>query len=318
MTLARVCFKLTQRWLELGTDVTVCIVLFHTDPDLVERCISSIDQARDGSGLKVEIVVVDNSAEASLRARFESRTNVWIASPVNLGFGAASNLALTEANGDFVMFLNPDAALGAGALAALHGVAQQHRGDLIAGWLVSGSSVQVDGLMHWWSSTGRLIKRPSYRRYLETAALDLVSVQKVSGGAMFADRELLQRLGAFDERFFLYGEDADLSQRVLKGGGKLYALRTAQVEHVGASSQASHSTLVERARADAAIRLASYHLPRAQSLLTRLDLLAVTIIGLLPGLGRTSGSKASRAARLREIRRWGVRREAPRYSPVER
>jgi N-acetylglucosaminyl-diphospho-decaprenol L-rhamnosyltransferase len=295
--------------------ISVCVVLFHTAPELVDQCLASIKTSAEVVPGEVEIVVVDNSSDESLRATFGDRVTTWIHSGANLGFATASNRAFRASTGSHVMFLNPDASLTPSGMARLLETSGAHPSDLIGGWLLKNGRVQVDGLMHWWTSSGRLIKRRRYRRYLESAVADVVEVEKVSGGAMLAERRMLEALGPFDERFFLYGEDADLSQRVKREGGNLFAVRSAEVQHVGASSQESHSSLVERARTDAAIRLASYHLPLAQSLASRLDLLLITVIGLVPGLGRSSGSKQGRLARLSELRRWGLRRDMPRFSP---
>ena len=297
--------------------ISVCVVLFHTEFELVQRCLASVRSSTLTSDTELEIIVVDNSTDDKLRAPFHHLANRWIHSGDNVGFGIASNTAVKAASGDLVLFLNPDAEISPNALSELASLINAtNEKRLLCGWLISDGQVQVDAMMHWWSSTGRLIRRRLYRKYLaDAASLPLVQIQKASGGALFGNRSDLIGLGPFDERFFLYGEDADLSVRAQSKGFKLYGVPSAVVQHIGASSQASHSVLVEQARTDAAIRLTSYHLPRLLSILCRLDLAVITAFGLVPGLGRSSGNKAARTARFSELRRWSIARDRPVFHP---
>lgn len=299
-------------------EVSVCIVLFHTEESLVERCLSSVERAAKYADCETEIIVVDNSRDAGLQGIFGHRAQRWIWTPENLGFGTAVNRACAVAAGTSMLFLNPDAELDEAALQHLRDARESFGDDevLLSGWLHRGGRVQIDAFLFWWTSVGRLAKRSRFAERLRASTdAALMKVQKVCGGALFGDTALLRRLGPFDERFFLYGEDADLSVRAARQGIALFVVPPARVEHAAASSQQHFSALVERARADAAIRNASYHLSRGAALVVRLDLLLVTVVGLLPGLGRTSGSKQARIGRLREVRRWGLARDRPQLRP---
>ena len=297
-------------------DVTIAVVTFRTDPDLLEHCLASARAAGVASGLDIELVVIDNSISDELHS-FRATADRWIDMGENSGFARASNRALESSRGEFTLLLNPDAALEPTALRALFDAGKSQPHALFCGWLRAHGRTQVDAFMLWWTSTGRILRRNSYRRYLDerSATSALVEVQKVSGGALFARTTLLRSLGPFDDRFFLYGEDVDLSVRARRSGVPLYAARDALVHHQASSSQAQHSQLVEAARADAAIRLNSYHLPRVVAFLTRVEYALMSAIGLLPGLGRTSGSANVRFARLAQIRRWGLRADLPRFDP---
>lgn len=301
-----------------GVDVSVCIVLFHTDRDLVDRCLASVARAARYAGGATEIVVVDNSRDPELRGVFGDRVDRWLWTPENLGFGAAVNRGCAVARGAAMLFLNPDAELDETALERLRTAAAGFgdREVLLAGWLHQAGRVQIDAFLFWWTSVGRRRTRARFAAQLRAAAgTPLFAVDKVCGGALFGERSLLLRLGPFDERFFLYGEDADLSVRARKAGVALFVVPTARVAHAAASSQQHFSALVERARADAAIRISSYHRSRRAALAVRVDLLVVTVLGLLPGLGKTSGSKQARIGRLRELRRWGLATDRPQLRP---
>ncbi|OII38159.1 hypothetical protein BIU98_14895 [Curtobacterium sp. MMLR14_010] len=294
------------------------IVVFDTDPVLLDRCLSSLEtldaSRRDGT----EIIVVDNSPHDDLGKRFSTGVAQWIRGQGNVGFGRAANLGIQAARGEAVLLLNPDAAVSPRAVAALQTALGEINDEksLLCGWLTKADGVQVDAYMHWWSSTGRLLRRERYRRYLTRQwEQSTVVVQKVSGGALFARRSVLLDLGPFDERFFLYGEDADLSVRARGLGYQLYAVPDAFILHEGASSQTQHSSLVERARVDAAIRIARYHLRYPLSLLVELDLLLISALGLILRRAGSSGSIEGRRDRLAVIRDWGLRRDRQVFEP---
>lgn len=296
--------------------VTVAIVTFRTDFRLFEECVASARRSAERAGVEVEVLIADNSGNDHF-AELRESADRWIDMGGNAGFARASNNAIASARGEYVLLLNPDAALDVDALAQLLAAEERHPGALFCGWLTAYGRTQVDAYLRWWTSSGRFVRRGRYRKYLDTAAATaLVPVEKVSGGALFGRRDLLRALGPFDDRYFLYSEDVDLSYRASRAGVPLYAVKGAKVSHQASSSQASHSALVESARTDAAIRLNSYHLPYLIALATRLELALITLLGLLPGLGRSSGSRRVRIARFNQIAAWGLRREMPRFNPA--
>lgn len=293
--------------------VTIIVIAFKTSHDLLSASLASARQL-DGT----ELIVIDNSPTDALRDVFGTMADEWISGHGNIGFARAANLGVRAARGSHVLLLNPDASLSSGALDALIRAAGAAPGSLFCGWLEQQGVPQVDAYLHWWSSTGRLLRRRAYRTYLEstTAAAPPIPVQKVCGGGLFAATRLLEDLGPFDERFFLYGEDADLSVRARKQEIGLYAVPGARIEHRAASSQVAHSVLVEQARADAAVRITRYNLPRVLSLLAQLDLLVVTALGLVGSRASSSASARGRRSRFAVILGWGLRRDRAPFAPA--
>jgi GT2 family glycosyltransferase len=304
--------------LEKATEITIVVIVFDTDPALLEQCLTSAKRASRQSDYDIEILVVDNSAHDSLRTLFVDLTDEWIHGQGNIGFARAANLGTMRANGQYILFLNPDAALQSSSIDALRRATDTApRDSLFCGWLNDNEgTVQVDAYLHWWTSVGRLLRRTAYRRYLNDAsAASLVPVQKVSGGALFGDRGSLQRFGPFDERFFLYGEDADLSTRARAQRYSLWAVPAAPISHFAASSQRNYSNLVERARIDATIRISRYHLPFLSSIAVQIDLALVTGLAILLGRKGSSNSLSARSARFGQILRWGFHRDRPPFHP---
>ncbi len=300
------------------TGLTVCMVLFDPNVALLRQVISAARRAVRGAGLPCEFIFVQNgghSLEVDKLTRFDGAR--VLTSGSNAGFGRAMNWAVAEAKTSYCLLLNPDATLDSGAVRALIDALPNERRALVSPVMRSSGRVQVDAMTLWYSSAGRVLTRARKRRAIEKrmASSAEVPVEKVSGGALAAHTDHLRDLGPFDDRFFLYGEDADLSIRAAAAGYELIACAQAGIEHVGGESAARHGHLVEAARQDAALRLAAYHRPYLVALALRIEALLVAWAGMTLGSRTTSGSSAVRMARLPVIRRWGVRRDVPRFSP---
>ena len=312
-----------------GIEISVCVIAFKTSPVLLRMCLDSVDKALAAYGESSEILVQDNSGDTSLQVQFGRRASEWVVSE-NVGFARAANGCVQRARGRYILLLNPDACLESNSVQAFMDayeclrdtcqVADNDRDQiLLGGWLVTDSGdVQVDALTYWVFSTSRLMKRRWRARRLERESSNtFIAVDKVSGGACFAQKESLIKLGPFDERYFLYGEDADMSRRAIKGGFRLFAVPAARVLHKAASSQATHSELVELARADAAIRQSSYNCTYAVSLAFRVEFAIITVLGALaPARKTSSGSRQTRIARLRTIVWWGTHRDREAWRPL--
>lgn len=298
--------------------ITVCLVTYNTPAPVLAACLDGLAAAAVRLAAPLDVVVVDNGSAAPPVLPAGPLPVRVLLRPDNAGFAVAMNAAVRAARSPYVLCLNPDTVPEPDALCALLDAARATATPaLLSAWLVKQGRVQVDGLMHWWFSLGRLARRAGYRARLERAALTAgagtVPVQKASGGALFATRSLLVGLGPFDEGFFLYGEDADLSLRARAAGVPVLAVPAATVRHTGGGSTDASSAFVERARVDAQLRLFARHRGRVSGLLARADLALVTLVGLLAAERTSSGSAAGRRARLSELRRWALAREAPRY-----
>lgn len=295
---------------ELQRRLDVVVVLFHSDPELLRACVRSVVAASARAGVAERFVFVDNGGGLPDLGDAPVGCSVIIGSGLNQGFGRAVNAAFSIVDAPSVLLLNPDAAVAEDAVAAFLRAAQTHPGALLGGTMLTGGAIDPDSVLDWDFSVERFVKR---RRFLKAPVdheLDgVVPVEKVTGGALFGCTALLRDLGPFDQQFFLYAEDADLSRRAARTGVSLLRVPDARVQHVGSASARSFAGLVEFTRADAAVRLAAVHRPWIVSLAQRVELLVVTLLGML--IERDPGRRSARAARLRALRRWGFRRSRP-------
>lgn len=199
------------------------------------------------------VVVVDNRTDdverqAVLALATEHRWHV-VTPETNLGFGAGMNLAADRARAlgaQQLLLLNPDAVLEPPALAALRTeVARKPR------TMVSPTILRPDGSVFFEGSDLYLDSgRMRSRRWRVAPGRDDPRVRPwLSGACLLLDTRLWSASGGFDDDYFLYWEDVDLSHRVEAVGGELLVLPSVRVEHdEGGTSRAEQAT--DRARSD--------------------------------------------------------------------
>lgn len=221
----------------------------------LEQCLRSVFAACGET--EFEVFVVDNASDddtpAYLRRQFpaEQYPELHIeANTRNVGFGRANNQAVERATGDYILFLNPDTLLTEETLTRCLDFARRHNdlGALGVMMLQSNGSFALEsrrGIPTPWtafckmSGLAALFPRSHrfgryYMRYLDAeqpAAIDIVS-----GAFMMCPRKVLQEHGAFDPQFFMYGEDIDLSYRLLRAGLQNYYLPTPILHYKGEST----------------------------------------------------------------------------------
>lgn len=196
----------------------------------IEQCLNSVLR----SVADAQILVVDNNSDDGsveyLRERFPQAE--VIANDFNAGFGKANNMALAKATGKYVLFLNPDTVVaertipGCMEYMEAHpevgaiGVRMQYGNGRFA--LESRRSLPTPSVSFWhMTGLGKLFPKSKvfakyHRTYLDKDSECPIDV--VSGAYMFIRKEALDRTGGFDESFFMYGEDIDLSYRILQAG----------------------------------------------------------------------------------------------------
>jgi GT2 family glycosyltransferase len=202
------------------------LVVSYNVRELLRRCLESTREH--------EVIVVDNaSADGTVAMVRESFPGVkLLAWDQNRGFSAAVNAAAREATGDVFLLLNPDAELPSGAanrmLSALAG-----RSDA---WAMGFRQVDADGRF-------QLAMGPKPGLFVELARklvqdrldrgdtalgnlIDRISeagrVGWVAGSSLLVHRHAFEKVGGFDERFFLYFEDIDFCIRLNSAGGAVY------------------------------------------------------------------------------------------------
>ncbi len=238
----------------------VVIVNYRT-PDLTFAAArSALDAGADA------VVVVDNqSADVTvqrLRSIGDPRV-VVVENPLNVGFGAGANAGARRVSAEALLFLNSDAELTKGAADHLLAELARWRGRAIIGPRLIGPDGEVEhsaGLLPvpsdiavralglhvvgWWlvrlPLAGTLIRRTRFLREYASAevAQEAFDTNFVTGACFAIGREAFRELGGFDERFFMYFEDADLCRRASGRGMAIRYVPSAVVCHVRGASAA--------------------------------------------------------------------------------
>jgi GT2 family glycosyltransferase len=239
-------------------DIAIIVVNWNTR-DLLNNCLGSI--ASNSGEAKVQTIVVDN---ASNDGSADMVRTVYpgvrlIDSGANIGFGRANNLAIPVANATFLLFLNPDTLVLENTLGLLltfmkdnpdfGGIgckmksppgtdipdAQAH--ELGFQWFPSPLTEFLNILFVSASTMPLMAKLFPYMRPHESG-----QVIKLYGGCLMVRKEVLDNVGYFDERFFMYGEDVDLCHRITQAGWKLYYMSEAEIIHVGGAASKKTSS----------------------------------------------------------------------------
>jgi hypothetical protein len=198
-------------------DVTVSIV-HASGPELTLACLESLAEDR-GRASSVEVVVLDNAAEdglpAAVRERFPDVR--VIEQPWRAGFGANHNAIVRATESRYVFVLNPDTRVPPGTIDGLVSYLDEHREAGLAGPLLRG----FDGRQQF--SALRLMTIPVQLVWaLSLGQVGVVqsrgttpkAVGAVGGSAMLVRRDALERIGLFDESYFMYCEEADVARRL--------------------------------------------------------------------------------------------------------
>ena len=232
-----------------GAEAVSAVVVTHDSAACVAECLRSLEAARHEVAGRLEIILVDNrSTDATVdlvREQFPGAR--VIVTHRNLGFGAAANIGLAEANGQTLLLLNPDATLTPGALGALH--ARLARSSQIG--CVGPVYVRPDGGCE---SPGRsfpsigvaiadgtmlerwLRRSAVLRRYYRDGASLTSPPDWMHGACLCFRREAIQAIGGFDAGYFMYAEELDLLRDLRVAGWTCAIEPAARVHHVGGAS----------------------------------------------------------------------------------
>lgn len=221
------------------------IIVNYNVQHFLEQCLHSVRKA--ASGIATEVFVVDNnSVDGSVQMVKEKFPEVvLIANKANTGFSKANNQAIRISKGEYVLLLNPDTVVEENTFRKVVDFMDAHPD-------AGGLGVQmIDGKGNFLPESKRglptpavafykifglsalLPKSKTFGRYhlgfLDRNATHAVEV--LSGAFMLMRKATLDKVGLLDEDYFMYGEDIDLSYRIILGGYKNYYFHDTRIIH---------------------------------------------------------------------------------------
>jgi GT2 family glycosyltransferase len=254
----------------------IVIVNFNSGPALV-RCLASI---AEHASLATTIVIDNASTDNSTALPALGAPGVELhVNNVNVGFGSGVNQGVRHTSADVVLILNPDCVLTAGAVERLEEELRRHPECAVVGPQIRNDdgSIQgsargdpsiVTGLFGRTTLLTRLFPRSALARRNVRTDVETVTtgesfaVDWVSGACMLARRSAFANVGGFDERFFLYWEDADLCRRLRHAGHTIRYVPSSVVAHTQGVSSRGVPGLATRAFHESAFRYYSVHVAR--------------------------------------------------------
>ncbi len=229
-------------------DISICIVSWNVR-DLLNGCLASIREA--GSAIQLEVIVVDNDSRDGTAEMVEADFPEvrLLRNRVNSGFAAASNRALEESQGRYLLLLNPDTRVLPGSLegmvAFLDGRPEAGGGGCRL--LNPDGSLQesVRAFPTYCSSLAQFtilgdlgfFRKARQEYFMEGFDYTREAVvDQPMGAALFLRREAVEELGGMDDSFFIYFEDVDLCYRLAAAGRPLWYNPAASITHFGGES----------------------------------------------------------------------------------
>jgi len=207
----------------------------------LERCLFSISENLP-VGIEAEVLIVNNDEEPLVEIADELKDKLSLQVfevRKNVGFGRAHNIGFKGSRGDFVLFLNPDTQILPGALQVLLTVLEKDQGVGIAGSLLvdAAGKLQPDCFGTRRTPLSTISRKISEWGGQPTGSDgEIFETDWISGGAMLIRRDVFEKMGGFDEKFFMYFEDVDLCLRAKEQGVKIAVNPKARIFHESGKS----------------------------------------------------------------------------------
>jgi GT2 family glycosyltransferase len=221
------------------------IIVNYNVQYFLEQCLYSVTRAC--KGIDTEIFVVDNNStdgsKTFFSTKFSSVKFIW--NTENVGFAKANNQALQLCSGKYILFLNPDTIIPEDCFSKCLAFAEST--DNIGGLGIK----MIDGTGNFLKESKRGFPSPFASLYKLSGLSNIFpnsstfvkyylgnlsstenhEVDILSGAFMLAPKKVLDIVGSFDDTFFMYGEDIDLSYRIQKAGFKNYYFAESTIIH---------------------------------------------------------------------------------------
>lgn len=240
------------------------VVLNWNQKEFTLGCVKSLNKLRT-NGLKLQTVVVDNgSTDDSVKTfRKELPNEVVLENKENLGFAAGNNVGIEYSlshGADYIMLLNNDTYVGENLIEELIKVGESEAKITVLGpkiYFAPGYEFHKDryskqerGKVFWYAGgqidwDNVLASHRGVDQVDQGQFDDLEETDFVSGAAMMIKRDVLEKIGPLDPKYFLYYEDSDFCQRAKEAGFKVIYVPEAVVWHYNAGSSSSGSPLQE-------------------------------------------------------------------------
>ena len=228
------------------------IIVSYNSSSFLELCLHSVAKAISQLEIESEVIVVDNSSSDDSCEVLNNKFSFvkLIQNDENIGFSKANNLGVSKAKGKYICILNPDTVL------------QENTFDEILKFYKSNIKVgfvgcqMIDGNGMFLKESKRVIPGifSSFMKVLGISKFYYSALDKdkrgyidiLAGAFMFVEKTIYDSVKGFDEDYFMYGEDIDLSYKALKKGYSNYYLGDVKIIHFKGESTDKNSVYINR------------------------------------------------------------------------
>lgn len=274
------------------------IIVSYNVKYFLEQCLYSVQKAV--SGIAAEIIVIDNNSTDNSVEYLQHRfPNVqFVANKENTGYAKANNQGWQMAKGKYVLFLNPDTILSEDCLSLsllkledtdAIGALGVHMLDGSGRFLPESkrgfpspraSFFKLSGLINVFPRSTAIARY--YLGHLPEKQNNEIDV--LTGAYLMVKQEVLKKTGGFDERFFMYGEDIDLSYRIKQAGYKNFYLAASSIIHF--KGESTKKDMAYTKRFYKAMRIfVEKHYEKESRLFTIMVQMAIAVRGVLSFVG---------------------------------
>jgi GT2 family glycosyltransferase len=238
--------------------VSVVIVNYNTR-EMTLECLRTLTENLGQDQIQAEIIVVDNaSSDGSIEAIRNAFPQITvIASPTNRGFGAANNLAMKQATGDYFLLLNTDAFPEPKAISSLVAYLENHPHVGVVGPRLLNGDGSLQTSCYPFPTPGRawaenLWLSAAFPRsalvgdYRHWGHDEEREVEWAIGACLLVRKKVVEEVGGFDETFFMYSEEADWQRRIRNAGWTIAFTPAAVVTHLGGASGKTEKAKINR------------------------------------------------------------------------
>ena len=203
--------------------MTISVIIIHWNtPELLRKQLMNL------SNDDLEIIVIDNNSDDKPSwITNEHKKVIYIENPVNYGYAMACNQGATIATGKWLLFLNPDVEITPDQIKKMIAEADKNKFDACSP--KPESKDYQKPVPTWWS----LMKEFTPLHHIVRQNIN--DNPTLTGGCLLIKSDVLRAIGGWDERFFVWFEDSDLTKRLLDGNYKIGSIE-ADIRHAGGAS----------------------------------------------------------------------------------
>lgn len=227
-------------------ELSVVIVTYNSE-EYIKKCLESVfDKLPKGT----QVIVVDNASNDKTVDIIEenfSKVNLIIQS-VNLGFSKANNLGAKVADGEYLVFLNPDSQILEMNFSEVKNVFENDKNiGLIAPKLIRQDGSTQPSVTTLPTLSGAIARywfgqKSAYGEYVPSSS-EPIGVEAIYAACWIMKRDIFKKMGGFNEKYFLYFEDIDFCRKLKTHGLKILYYPRAVVKHfMGASGKTNPKT----------------------------------------------------------------------------